>query len=72
MEEKIISELEKIRPALIADGGDIQFISYTNNIVYVKLQGACGTCPFSRMTLKMGVEKALKNAVPEIIAVEEA
>ncbi len=72
MEEKIIAEIEKIRPSLQADGGDIHFVSYRDNIVYVQLTGACGTCPFSVMTLKQGVERALKMALPEIKAVEQA
>jgi len=71
MEEKIKEELEKVRPSLQADGGDVKFIKYENNIVYVQLQGACGSCPFSKLTLKMGIEKTLKSAIPEIEAVEE-
>jgi len=65
--------IEKVRPYLQADGGDIRFVELTSeNIVKVELQGACGSCPYSRMTLKNGVEEAMKRAVPEILAVEEA
>ena len=71
--KKVINVIEQIRPYLQADGGDIQFVSLTDdNIVNVELQGACGSCPYSRMTLKNGVEQAMKRAIPEIKAVEEA
>ena len=64
--------IEKVRPYLQADGGDIRFVELTNDkIVKVELQGACGSCPYSRMTLKNGVEEAMKRAIPEIVAVEE-
>lgn len=70
---KVQTVIEQVRPYLQADGGDIQFIELTSdNIVKVELQGACGSCPYSRMTLKSGVEEAVKRAVPEIKAVEEA
>lgn len=70
---KVQAVIEQVRPYLQADGGDIQFIELTNdNIVKVELQGACGSCPYSRMTLKSGVEEAVKRAIPEIKAVEEA
>lgn len=63
--EKVINE--KIRPALAADGGGIELINVNNdNTVEVKLTGACGACPFSQMTLKAGVETALKEEFPEI------
>jgi Fe-S cluster biogenesis protein NfuA len=63
--EKVINE--KIRPALAADGGGIELINVNDdNSVEVKLTGACGTCPFSQMTLKAGVETALKEEFPEI------
>jgi len=69
--QKVISALDQIRPLLQADGGDISFVELTNdNIVKVKLQGACGSCPHAVMTLKNGVEVAVKQAIPEIIAVE--
>lgn len=69
--EKVRAAIEKIRPFLQADGGDIAFVELTNDfIVKVQLQGACGTCPYSLMTLKNGVETAVKKEVPEIAAVE--
>ncbi len=68
--EKVKKVLEEIRPALQADGGDIDFIGVENNVVKVKLMGACGTCPSSLVTLKMGVEARLKEEIPEIECVE--
>lgn len=70
MEERIKEVLEKIRPSLQADGGDIEYVGYENGIVKVTLQGACGTCPMSQMTLKNGVERLLKQEIPEIDSVE--
>jgi len=66
MKERVQQVLEKIRPLLQRDGGDIQLIDVVDGIVRVKLQGACGSCPMSMMTLKMGVEKQLKQEIPEI------
>ena len=63
--------IEQIRPHLQADGGDIRFVELTeDNIVNVELLGACGSCPMSTMTLKSGVEQAMKKAIPEIKSVE--
>ncbi len=71
LETKVIKVIEQIRPYLQADGGDISFVELTSdNVVNVELQGACGSCPFSRMTLKNGVEEAMKKALPEIKSVE--
>ncbi|HNW53933.1 MAG TPA: NifU family protein [Bacteroidales bacterium] len=71
LETKVKNVIEQIRPYLQADGGDISFVELTNdNVVNVELQGACGSCPFSRMTLKNGVEDAMKKAIPEIKSVE--
>jgi len=68
---KVENVIEQIRPYLQQDGGDIKFIEITDdNIVNVELQGACGTCPYSLMTLKNGVETAVKKAIPEIQSVE--
>ncbi len=68
---KAQNAIEQIRPYLQADGGDIRFVELTDeNILNVELQGACGSCPFSRMTLKNGVEEAVKRALPEITSVE--
>lgn len=66
MKDKVEAALAKIRPMLQRDGGDIQLIDVTDGIVKVKLQGACGSCPMSAMTLKMGVERQLKQDVPEV------
>ena len=66
MKEKVQQALEKIRPALQRDGGDIQLIDVVDGVVKVRLQGACGSCPMSAMTLKMGVERQLKQEVPEV------
>ena len=58
---------DKVRPSLQADGGDVKLIDVTEDgIVKVKLQGACAGCPMSQMTLKMGIEKQLKEAIPEV------
>jgi Fe-S cluster biogenesis protein NfuA len=70
MREKVEAALEKIRPALLADGGDIELIDVSDGIVKVKLTGACAGCPMSTMTLKNGVERILKEQIPEIKAVE--
>ncbi len=71
--KKVESVIDQIRPYLQADGGDIKFIELTDdNIVYVELLGACKGCPMSMMTLKSGVESAIKKAIPEIKSVEEA
>jgi Fe-S cluster biogenesis protein NfuA len=66
MRDKIEKALESIRPALQADGGDIQLVSIDDNIVKVRLSGACGGCPMSQMTMTQGVEKAIKKAVPQV------
>ena len=71
LKEKVESALDKVRPALQADGGDVQLIDVDDEgVVKVKLTGACGGCPMSQMTLKMGIEKVLKQNVPEIERVE--
>ena len=70
MRESIEKALEKIRPALRADGGDIELADVVDGVVKVRLTGACGGCPMSQMTLKMGVERVLKQQVPEVKAVE--
>ena len=69
--QKVLNVLEQIRPYLQNDGGDIEFIELTNDmIVNVRLTGACGSCPHSTMTLKHGVESAVIKAIPEIKSVE--
>lgn len=67
LNEKVKNVLEQVRPYLQADGGDISFVNITDdNVVNVELTGACGTCPYSTMTLKNGVEATLKKVLPEI------
>lgn len=66
MREKIEEMLEKIRPYLKADGGDVELIDVNDGVVSLKLSGACGSCPMSTMTLKMGIERLLKEKVPEV------
>jgi Fe-S cluster biogenesis protein NfuA len=66
MREKVEQSLNKIRPGLQADGGDVVLVDVKDGIVTVKLTGACGGCPMSQMTLKMGIERQLKKDVPEI------
>jgi Fe-S cluster biogenesis protein NfuA len=67
MREKIEQALDKIRPMLMADGGNVDLVEVTDDgVVKLKLTGTCGCCPMSQMTLKMGIEKLLKEEVPEI------
>jgi len=71
LERKVQGIIEQIRPYLQNDGGDIKFLEITDeNVVNVELLGACGSCPYSTMTLKNGVEEAVKKALPEIKSVE--
>mgnify|MGYP006296878399 CR=1 FL=1 len=71
MQEKIEAVLDKIRPTLQADGGDVELVEVTeDNVVKVRLQGACKGCPMSQMTLKNGIERTLLKEVPEVKAVE--
>ncbi|MBE0644143.1 MAG: NifU family protein [Bacteroidetes bacterium] len=73
LESQIEDTIEnQIRPYIEADGGRITFIEMKDNIVYVELAGACGTCPSAQMTLKGGVEAILKRRFPEIVSVELA
>jgi Fe-S cluster biogenesis protein NfuA len=65
--EDVISALNKIKPALRADGGDVELVEAGDDgVVKVRLKGACGSCPMSQMTLKMGIERVLKEKVPEV------
>lgn len=66
IEEKIKSTIEKMRPFLINDGGDLEYIKYEDNIVYIKLKGACQGCPMMDITIKEGIEQLLINEIPEI------
>ena len=70
MLEKIQDALNKIRPSLQADGGDVELVGVDGGIVKVRLQGACAGCPMSQMTLKDGIERLLKQEIPEIESVE--
>jgi Fe-S cluster biogenesis protein NfuA len=70
MKEKVEKSLNKIRPALQADGGDVELVDVVDGVVKVRLTGACGGCPMSQMTLKMGIERQLRKDVPEIKSVE--
>jgi len=71
LKERIQDALDKIRPALQRDGGDVELVEVTGEgVVKVRLKGACGGCPMSQMTLKMGIEKVVKQAVPEVKSVE--
>ena len=70
MRENVEQALEKIRPALQADGGNVELVDVVDGVVKVRLTGACGGCPMSQMTLKMGVEKVIKQYVPEVKGVE--
>jgi Fe-S cluster biogenesis protein NfuA len=67
LNEKVQRAIQDVRPSLQADGGDIELVSVSEDgIVSVKLTGACGSCPMSTMTLKMGVENYLKKTIPEV------
>ena len=66
MRERVEEALNKIRPALIADGGNVELVNVNDGTVEVKLTGACGSCPMSTMTLKMGIERILKEKLPEV------
>ena len=67
MKEKVEAALEKIRPSLQADGGNVELVEVTEDgVVKVKLMGACSGCPMSQMTLKAGIERMLKEEVPEV------
>ena len=66
MRERVEEALKKIRPALEADGGGIELVDIIDGVVRVRLQGACQGCPGAQMTLKMGVERQLKQEIPEV------
>jgi len=67
MREQVETALSKIRPSLNADGGDVQLIDVSDDgVVKVQLKGACSGCPMSQMTLKMGIERLLKEEIPEV------
>ena len=71
MKERVQAAIDKIRPMLKADGGDVELIGVSHDgIVQVRLQGACAGCPMSQMTLKNGIERVIKQEVPEVKTVE--
>jgi Fe-S cluster biogenesis protein NfuA len=70
MREKVEAVLKNIRPALQNDGGDVELVEVDQGIVKVRLQGACNGCPMAAMTLKNGIERALKEAIPEVVEVQ--
>ena len=72
MKEKVEKAINKIRPMLQADGGDVELVDVVDGVVTVRLQGACAGCPMSQMTLKNGIEKVLKKEIPEVVSVESA
>lgn len=73
MKEKVEAVLKKIRPALQRDGGDVELVEIQEGgIVRVRLKGACAGCPMSQMTLRNGIERVLKQEIPEVKAVEPA
>ena len=70
MKEEVEKALNKVRPMLQADGGDVELVDVLDGVVKVRLQGACQGCPMSQMTIKNGIEKILKEQVPEVKTVE--
>ena len=70
MEEEVKKALEKVRPMLAADGGDVEYVGVEGGVVKVRLKGACHGCPMSQMTLKHGIEQLLKKEVPGVESVE--
>lgn len=70
MKEKIENVLNRIKPSLQAEGGDVELVEVgENGVVKVRLKGACGSCPMSQMTLKMGIERIIKKEVPGVVEV---
>lgn len=70
MKEKVQEVLDKIRPGLQSDGGDVELVDVDGAVVKVRLKGACAGCPMSQMTLKNGIERILKEEIPEVDSVE--
>lgn len=66
IEVKILALIDKLRPFLISDGGNLEFVKYEDHIVYVKLLGACSHCPMMDITLKDGIEELIINEIPEV------
>ncbi len=69
-EAKVKEVIDEVRPYIQMDGGDVDFVKLENNVVYLRMVGACHGCPSAMMTLKMGLERRIRQVVPEIEAVE--
>lgn len=69
--ENVEMVLDELRPYLMSDGGNVELVELDGPIVRLRLQGACGSCPSSAMTLKMGIERKLRESIPEIAEVEQ-
>ena len=69
--ENVETVLDEMRPYLMADGGNVRLVEIEGPIVKLELQGACGSCPSSTMTLKMGIERRLREKIPEVVEVEQ-
>ena len=69
--ENVETILDEMRPYLISDGGNVELVEIDGPIVKLRLQGACGSCPSSTMTLRMGIERRLRDAIPEIEEIEQ-
>jgi len=72
MKEKVRNVINRIRPMLQADGGDVELVDCVEGVVSVRLKGACAGCPMSQMTLRNGIERTLKNEIPEVQSVIQA
>ncbi|MDR5638477.1 MULTISPECIES: NifU family protein [unclassified Thermosynechococcus] len=70
-QENVEKVLDELRPYLMADGGNVELVEIEGPVVRLRLQGACGACPSSTMTLRMGIERKLKEAIPEIAEVQQ-
>lgn len=70
-QDNVETVLDELRPYLMADGGNVELAEIEGPIVKLRLQGACGSCPSSAMTLKMGIERRLREKIPEIVEVEQ-
>lgn len=70
-QENVETVLDEMRPYLMADGGNVELVELDGPVVKLRLQGACGSCPSSAMTLRMGIERRLREFIPEIVEVEQ-
>lgn len=70
-QENVENVLDELRPYLMADGGNVELVEIDGPVVRLRLQGACGSCPSSAMTLRMGIERRLREFIPEIVEVEQ-